>query len=540
MSNDERRPVYTSPPSLHHVGWNLKPLTGSLGFSDFAACLAACSLVAFSSQEWDLSYISVAQKFKLLLLWLDQHGNLTIDLYNPEGAGISSSSPRPLLSVLGRVGRPVGPIGDSHLANGPAMEHLLTGLGLDYDDFYELRLRKLFAYYCTRADRLNVGPSATLSRAQAMQMLLDMGLLDSASVRPHVEIALASYGIYHRRLDLNGLVEVLKTIVTLFDTTKYSLDLCAALRKPVVPQILKNVVLKHARHECSPSLEVHEGHRQRADLGDKVDSGRAFPGDMCAYCHQHTRDTFKTDRIMGQSDQLIQNLSAALSRVSPRPLNEHTNKLLIALRPLVRSMPTLTGGAGDCSVRDPEQRWLPTPSLTTAIDPTPPLVQPAIKAERIVNENAKSRQYQLAGRSKRISSTAIYHNAHALWIIMKDRPRVLSVEICGGAARAEAAGKSCWKPTREEGVSKSSRICGKQLLVKVRPDTKSQAVSPHCVRYPALPPLQGWGVKRSPRLKVVAHIDSPGGREHIRRMLFAQCQSSKRHADLSYVSKRPE
>ncbi|EGB04251.1 hypothetical protein AURANDRAFT_67361 [Aureococcus anophagefferens] len=404
---------------------------------------------------------------------------------------------------------------DSHLANGPAMEHLLTGLGLDYDDFYELRLRKLFAYYCTRADRLNVGPSATLSRAQAMQMLLDMGLLDSASVRPHVEIALASYGIYHRRLDLNGLVEVLKTIVTLFDTTKYSLDLCAALRKPVVPQILKNVVLKHARHECSPSLEVHEGHRQRADLGDKVDSGRAFPGDMCAYCHQHTRDTFKTDRIMGQSDQLIQNLSAALSRVSPRPLNEHTNKLLIALRPLVRSMPTLTGGAGDCSVRDPEQRWLPTPSLTTAIDPTPPLVntvQPAIKAERIVNENAKSRQYQLAGR----------------------------IEICGGAARAEAAGKSCWKPTREEGVSKSSRICGKQLLVKVRPDTKSQAVSPHCVRYPALPPLQGWGVKRSPRLKVVAHIDSPGGREHIRRMLFAQCQSSKRHADLSYVSKRPE
>lgn len=68
-----------------------------------------------------------------------------------------------------------------------------------------------------------------------------------------------------------------------------------------------------------------------------------------------------------------------------------------------------------------------------------------------MNENAKSRQYQLAGRSKRISSTAIYHNAHALWIIMKDRPRVLSVEICGGAARAEAAGKSCRKPTREEG-----------------------------------------------------------------------------------------
>ena len=325
--------------------------------------------------------ISHLRRHRLLLLWLDQHGNLTIDLYNPEGAGISSSSPRPLLSVLGRV----GPIGDSHLANGPAMEHLLTGLGLNYDDFYELRLRKLFAYYCTRADRLNVGPSATLSRAQAMQMLLDMGLLDSASVRPHVEIALASYGIYHRRLDLNGLVEVLKTIVTLFDTTKYSLDLCAALRKPVVPQILKNVVLKHARHECSPSLEVHEGHRQRADLGDKVDSGRAFPGDMCAYCHQHTRDTFKTDRIMGQSDQLIQNLSAALSRVSPRPLNEHTNKLLIALRPLVRSMPTLTGGAGDCSVRDPEQRWLPTPSLTTAIDPTPPLVNTVRNSQNMMN-----------------------------------------------------------------------------------------------------------------------------------------------------------
>ena len=76
-----------------------------------------------------------------------------------------------------------------------------------------------------------------------------------------------------------------------------------------------------------------------------------------------------------------------------------------------------------------------------------------------MNENAKSRQYQLAGRSKRISSTAIYHNAHALWIIMKDHPRVRSVEICGGAARAEAAGKSCRKPTREEGVSKSSRIC---------------------------------------------------------------------------------
>ena len=113
-----------------------------------------------------------------------------------------------------------------------------------------------------------------------------------------------------------------------------------------------------------------------------------------------------------------------------------------------------------------------------------------------MNENAKSRQYQLAGRSKRISSTAIYHNAHALWIIMKDRPRVLSVEICGGAARAEAAGKSCRKPTREEGVSKSSRICGKQLLVKVRPDTKSQAVSPHCVRYPALPPLSRLGCQK--------------------------------------------
>ena len=37
------------------------------------------------------------RRHRLLLLWLDQHDNLTIDLYNPEGAGISSSSPRPLL-----------------------------------------------------------------------------------------------------------------------------------------------------------------------------------------------------------------------------------------------------------------------------------------------------------------------------------------------------------------------------------------------------------------------------------------------------------
>ena len=161
----------------------------SLTYGDFCACCAATAAVVFAGEEWKAR--SFAQKLEMLIFWLKQH---TV----PKKATFKSDNKVSLIEApttgATTYALDVNPPG----VPPPSRAELLQ------------RLRRLFASYCARGDRLNVGPAASLSRLQCVRLLERCGCLSSRRLRERVDVTLASRR--DRRLDFDGLVALLETI----------------------------------------------------------------------------------------------------------------------------------------------------------------------------------------------------------------------------------------------------------------------------------------------------------------------------------------
>ena len=168
-----------------------------LSYHEFVMVLAGVSSVIFSGPEWSASYDRPEQKLQLLLFWMDQssavfQGNGRDLLECLVGTAAESDRGTRAPERAERAHAPSSVISSlplpSDLDTLPRLEHL------DHE------LTELFAYYCTYGERLNVGPSAAISRSQVTRLLSDARVIDTPRAKAEVDVILARLGARRRRL----------------------------------------------------------------------------------------------------------------------------------------------------------------------------------------------------------------------------------------------------------------------------------------------------------------------------------------------------
>ncbi len=181
------KPVVVAPDTA-------RPL---LSYDEFVMVLAGISSVIFSGPEWSASYDRPEQKLQLLLFWMDQ------------GSAVFQGNGRDLLECL--VGTAAaddrGSRAPERAERAHAPSSVISSLPLPSDldtlprlEHLDHELTELFAYYCTYGERLNVGPSAAISRSQVTRLLSDARVIDTPRAKAEVDVILARLGARRRRL----------------------------------------------------------------------------------------------------------------------------------------------------------------------------------------------------------------------------------------------------------------------------------------------------------------------------------------------------
>ena len=197
--------------------WNGRRRNHSLSLADFGACLAATAAIVFSGDD-DKTF---AQKFLQLLHFLRQQKAFPEKKQRPSVVGTTHTAKTLVL----RTPRTIWTTEKKKAFSAVVARENERKTSIDAA--LKPKLRRLFHYFCTSGGhRLNVGPSASLTRLQCVRLLEHCGCLASPRLRERVDVAIAARG---RRVDFDGLVTLLESIASDVLSSKQYNDLNALL-----------------------------------------------------------------------------------------------------------------------------------------------------------------------------------------------------------------------------------------------------------------------------------------------------------------------